>query len=193
MGNIHLSLLILRFIGHCSLARKYREKDSPTHAASNSRSPFPHFCTKKLSRTCCTCSRGGSLFLPYPIQLHPLSPLIMVRLKMTSLETFQSNMIKNTTKRYVDCNAVSWFSSCRYMTLDSCRIPYSLLQIFVALCLHERSTDFTHSSVRHFGFTIEFYGQRQGDSLVQFSFLSHLFFSVYISFVNCKCCSLVLF
>ena len=89
------------------------EKDSPTHAASNSRPTFPHLCTKKLSSTCCTCSRGGSLFLRYPIQPHPLSPLIMARLKMTSLETFQSNMIKNTTKRYVDCNAVSWFSICR--------------------------------------------------------------------------------
>ena len=38
---------------------------------------------------------------------------IMARLKITSLETFQSNMIKNTTKRYVDFNAVSWFSICR--------------------------------------------------------------------------------
>ena len=93
--------------------RKYREKDSPTHAVSNSRPPFPHLCTKKLSRTCCTCSRGGSLFLPYPIQPHPLNPLIMAGLKVTSRETFQSNMIKNTTKRYVDCNAVSWFSICR--------------------------------------------------------------------------------
>ena len=25
-----------------------RGKDSPTHAASNSRSPFPHLCTKKV-------------------------------------------------------------------------------------------------------------------------------------------------
>ena len=48
--------------------RKYRDKDNPTHTASNSCSPFPHLCTKKLSRFCCTCSRGGSLFLPYPIQ-----------------------------------------------------------------------------------------------------------------------------
>ena len=88
--------------------RKYRGKDSPTHAASNSRSPFPHLCTKKLSRTCCTCSRGGSLFLPHPIQPHPLSPLIMVRLKMISLETFQSNMIKNTIKRYVECNELTF-------------------------------------------------------------------------------------
>ena len=86
---------------------------SPLIMASNSRSPFPHLCTKRLSRTCCTCSRGGSLFLPNPIQPHSLSPLIMVRLKMTSLDTFQSNMIKNTIKRYVDCNAVSWFSICK--------------------------------------------------------------------------------
>ena len=83
-------------------------KDSPTHAASNSRSPFPHLCTEKLSRTCCACNRGGSLFLPYYIQPRPLSTLVMVRLKMTPLETFQSNMIKNTTKHYVDCNAFSW-------------------------------------------------------------------------------------
>ena len=91
------------------ISGKYR----PTHAASNSRSQFPHLCTEKLSRTCCACSRGGTLFTPYPIPPHPSSPLIMIRLKMTSLGTYQSNMIKNTTKRYVDCNAVSWFSICR--------------------------------------------------------------------------------
>ena len=51
-------------VGWCIFGRKNREKGSPTHAASNSRSPFSHLCTKKLSRTCCTCSRGGSLFLP---------------------------------------------------------------------------------------------------------------------------------
>ena len=90
-GRFFLPLYWSFFFG-----RKYREKDSLTHAAGKSRSPFPHFCTKKLSRTCCTCSRGGSLFLPYPIQPHPLSPLIMVRLKRTSLETFQSNMIRKT-------------------------------------------------------------------------------------------------
>ena len=148
-GRFFLSLYWSFFFG-----RKYREKDSPTHAASNSLSPFAHLCIKKLSRTCCTCSRGGSLFLPYPIQPNPFSPLIMVRLKMTSLETFQSNMIKSTTKHYVDCNAVSWFSIFRQIRLDSCAIPYLILQIFVALCLHVRSPDFTHSSVRHFGFTI---------------------------------------
>ena len=32
---------------------------------------------------------------------------------MAGLETFQSSVIKNTAKRYVDCNAVSWFSICR--------------------------------------------------------------------------------
>ena len=53
--------------GHCSMAA-ISGKDSPTHAASNSRSPFPHLCTEKLSRTCCACSRGGALFLPYRIQ-----------------------------------------------------------------------------------------------------------------------------
>ena len=145
-GRFFLPLFWPLFFG-----RKYREKDSPTHAVNNSRSPFPYLCTKKLSRTCC---RGGSLFLPYPIQPHPLNPLIMARLKMTSRETFQFNMIKNTTKRYVDCNTVSWFSICRKTRLDSCAIPYLMFQICVALCLHERSTDFTHSSVRHFGFTI---------------------------------------
>ena len=36
--------------------------------------PSPYLCAKKLSRTSCACSRGGSLFLPYPIQPHPLSP-----------------------------------------------------------------------------------------------------------------------
>ena len=33
-------------------------KDSPTHAESNSRSPFPHLCTKKLYRSCCACSKA---------------------------------------------------------------------------------------------------------------------------------------
>ena len=88
-------------------------KDSPTHAASNSRSPFPHLCIEKLSRTCCA---SRSLFHPYPIHPNPLSPLIMVKLKMTSLETFQSNIIKNTIKRFLSCksscNAVSWFPIC---------------------------------------------------------------------------------
>ena len=41
-----------------------------------------------------------------------LSPLIMIRLKMTYLEIFQSNIVKYTTNRYVDCNAVLWFSIC---------------------------------------------------------------------------------
>ena len=103
-------LFVCFYIGHCSLA-SISGKDSSTHAASNSRSQFPRVWTEKLSRTCCACSSGGSLFLPYPIQPHSLSPL-MVRLKMTYLEFFQSNTIKNTTKRYVDCNAVSWFSIC---------------------------------------------------------------------------------
>ena len=58
------------------------------------------------------CSRGGSLFLPYRIQPNLLSPLITVRLKMTYIEIFQSNKVKYTTNRYVDCNAVSWFSIC---------------------------------------------------------------------------------
>ena len=34
------------FIGHCSFAA-ISGKDNPTHAASNSRSPFPHLCTFK--------------------------------------------------------------------------------------------------------------------------------------------------
>ena len=29
---------------------------------------------------------------------------------MTYLEIFQSNIVKYTTNRYVDCNAASWFS-----------------------------------------------------------------------------------
>ena len=122
------------FIGHCSLGA-ISGKDSPTHAASNSRSPFPHLCTKKWSRTCCACSRGGSLFLPYRIPPHLLSPLIMVRLKTTYLEIFQSNMVKYTANRYVDCNAVSWFSLCSKTRHDSCTIPYLIPIIFVALCL----------------------------------------------------------
>ena len=55
--------------GHCSMAA-ISGKDSPTQAASNSRSPFPHLSTEKLSRICCACSRGGALFLPYRIQPH---------------------------------------------------------------------------------------------------------------------------
>ena len=35
-----------------------------------------HLCTEKLSRTCCACSRGGSLFLPYRIQPHLLGWLV---------------------------------------------------------------------------------------------------------------------
>ena len=81
------------FLGHCSLVAVWG-KDSPTYAASNSRSPFPHLCTEKLSRTCYACSRGGSLFLHYCIH-HLLSPFIMVRLKMTYLEIFQSNIVKS--------------------------------------------------------------------------------------------------
>ena len=102
------------FIVHFFLAA-ISGKDCPTHAASNSRSSIPHWCTEKLSGTCCACSRGGSLFLPYRIQPHILSPLIMVRLKMTYLELFQSDIVKYTTNRYVDCNAVSWFSICSYL------------------------------------------------------------------------------
>ena len=41
-----------------------------------------------------------------------LIPLIMVRTKMPSRETFQSNITKSPTKRYVDCIAVSWVSIC---------------------------------------------------------------------------------
>ena len=99
-------------IGHCSLVA-ISGKNSPTHAASNSCSQFPHLCTEKLSRTCCACSKGRSPFLPYRILPHLLSALIMVVLKMTYLEIFQSNIVKYTTNRYVDCNAVSWFSICR--------------------------------------------------------------------------------
>ena len=33
----------------------------------------------------------GHYFLPFLIQTHPLIPFIMVKTKMTSLETFQSN------------------------------------------------------------------------------------------------------
>ena len=65
--------------------------------------------TLTLSRTCYACSRSRSLFLHYRIQPHLLSPLIIVRLKMTYLEIFQSNIVKYTTNRYVDYNAVSWF------------------------------------------------------------------------------------
>ena len=74
--------------------------------------------------------------------------------KKTYLEIFQSNIVKYTTNRYVDCNAVSWFSICRQTRQDSCTIPYLIPVIFVALCLHWRSIDFTHSSVSHFGFTV---------------------------------------
>ena len=113
---------------------QYREKIAQQE--SNSRSPFPHLCTENLSRTCCACSSGGLLFLPHRIQPHLLSPLMMIRLKMTYLEIFQSNIIKYTTNRYVDCNAVSWFSICSSTRHDSCNISYLIPIIFVALCLH---------------------------------------------------------
>ena len=37
--------------------------------------------------------------------------------------------------------------------LDSCTIPYLIPVLYVALCSHKRSIDFSHSSVSHFGFT----------------------------------------
>ena len=93
---------------------------------------------------------------PPPPKPHLLSPLIMVDLKMTYLEIFQSNIVKYTTNRYVDCNAVSWFSICSLTRQDSCTIPFLILIIFVALCLHWRSIDFTHSSVNHLGLRGQF-------------------------------------
>ena len=79
------------------------------------------------------------------------------------------------------------------MRLDSCAIPYLMFQIFVALCyMSDQQTSLIQASailVSQF----EFYGPRLGDSFVQFCFLSHLFFSINISFVKCKYCSLVFF
>ena len=75
------------------------------------------------------------------------------------------------------------------MRLDSCAIPYLILLIFVALCLHERSTDFTHLSVRHFGFTIRSLWSPLRGQFCSISFFNYLF----ISFVKCKYCSLVFF
>ena len=45
---------------------------------------------------------------------------------MTYLEIFQSNIVKYTTNRYVDCNAVSWFWICSKTRHDSCTIPWGV-------------------------------------------------------------------
>ena len=37
-------------------------EDSPTHAASNSRSPFPHLCTEKLSAPAALAAGAGHYF-----------------------------------------------------------------------------------------------------------------------------------
>ena len=91
------TFLFVPFFGHCFMAANIGKKKVQHMLPAIAVLYFPICAEKKLSRTCCTCSRGGSPFLPYPIQPHPLNPLIMARLKMTSHETFQSNMIKNTT------------------------------------------------------------------------------------------------
>ena len=118
------------------IGRKYWEK-----IASNSLFSLSPVVNQKGSPAPAALAAGvGHYFLSFPIYL--LSLLIMVSTKMTSLETFQSNVIKNTTNSYVDCNTVSWFSICSQTKLDSCTIPYLILLIFVALCLHKRSNNF---------------------------------------------------
>ena len=73
---------------------------------------FPHLLDRKDSTAPTAPAAGaGHYFLPFPIQPHPLIPLILVRTKMPSLEIFQSNKAKKPTKRNVDCNAVYGFRS----------------------------------------------------------------------------------
>ena len=92
--------------------RKYREKIVKHMVQTKAFSPLPHLLHRKDSPAPAALAAGaGHYFLHFHIQPHPFIPLIMVRTKMSSLETFQSNITKTSAKRYVDCNAVSWFSN----------------------------------------------------------------------------------
>ena len=120
------------------IGRKYRPKIVQHMLQAIAFSPIPHLLQRKGSPARAALAAGaGHNFLPFPI--FPFSSLIIVRTKMTSLETFQSKITQNTSKCYVDCDAVSWFSICRQTKLDSCTILSLILLIFVALCLHKRS------------------------------------------------------
>ena len=94
---------------------------------------------------------------------------------MPSLQTCQSNITKNYQTL---CRFYCRFN-CRQTRLDSCTCPYSVLSIFVALCLHKRSRNFYKSKRQPFQFhnlnsMVPVKGG--GGILVQFCFLSHLFF-----------------
>ena len=122
------TFLFLPLIGHCSLA-EVSGKDSPALTASHTFSPFPHLLHQKDSPAPAALAAGvGHFFLPFPIQPHPLIPLFMARKRKPSLETFQSNITKKSTKCYVSCNAVSWFSNCSLMRLDSCTSVYDIIE-----------------------------------------------------------------
>ena len=109
------------FIGHCSLQQmleylspefKCREKIFQQWLQAIAFSPFPNLLHRKDSPAPAALAAGaGHFFLPFPflIQLRPLIPLIMIGMKMPSLETIQYNMIK---KKIRPCSSVSWFSIC---------------------------------------------------------------------------------
>ena len=94
----------------CFFGHKYKNKQVQHMLQVIPFSPFSHLLRNKDSPApAALAASAGHSLLPFPIQLHPLFPHIMVGTKMPSRETFKSNMTITPTKRYVDCNAASWF------------------------------------------------------------------------------------
>ena len=126
--------------GPLFIGRKYWEKLVQHMLQAIAFSPFHHLLHRKGSPASAVLAAGAShYFLPFPI--YPWSSLIMIRTKMTSLETFQYNILKKT-KHYVNCNAVSWLSICSQTKPDSCTVLYLIVLIFVELRLPKQSRKF---------------------------------------------------
>ena len=121
-------------IGHCLLV-VISGKDSLAHAASNNLSPFSLLLHRKDSSA--PAVLAGHYFLPFPIQPHLLILLFMVRAKIASLETFQSNM----TKPHVTSN-VMLFHGFRSAAKRDLTLAHMRLSKVVALCLYWRSRKF---------------------------------------------------
>ena len=68
--------------------RKYREKIVQHNVRAIAVLHFPICAPKSCPAPAALAAGAGHFFSLTPIQPHPLSPLIVVRLKMTSLETF---------------------------------------------------------------------------------------------------------
>ena len=188
-----LYISFLPLIVHCSLAVNIREKLVQHLLQAIPFSPFPHLLHQKDSPAPAVLAAGaGHFFLPFPIQPHPLTPLIMARKRKTSLETFQSNMTKTSTKCYVNCNAVSWFSICSFTRLDSCTSVYDIIEpCSTVFKLGIKKSLQIQASAILVSLEFDFHGPRKGDFFVQFCFWGHLFFSVHISFIKSKYFSLV--